>query len=270
MKNKSSDSHISIIKEQIISDLSILPEDAEIIVSKAIEGGETTVDNLYYWYTERFKPNVINIDRQGYTKMCVDALKILNTTAATDYGSSRQRDLGQLWGDMTRGYLGEYAFQLFLKKKFNAESELDHSSGELNKYLSLDIHKIKKENELLRKPKLKIGIKTTKLNGIWLDITGQQFTHSDVHIFVIIGASRDHLFAFFKSLSVFRDKILPKGVEAGSITVEEADSLYQSLPTFNNIPAYICGFVDSRKNYKQLSYEGIKKTKNFIYIFNIK
>jgi len=260
MKNK-------LLKEdiigKIIKDLDIQNTDASTIVEKAIQGGETKINDIDSWYAERFRPNIINIDTEGYTKMCVDALKILNSTAATDYGTSRQRDLGQLWGDMTRGYLGEYAFQIFLKNKFNIESELDHTQGELKNYLSLDVHKIRKNDEEFRAPNIKIGIKTTKLNGIWLDITGQQFFHSDIHVFVKIGASRDHLFAFFKSLSVFKDKVLPKGIQAGSITVEEADELYNSLPSFSNIPAYICGFVDSRYQYEELSYEGIKKTKNY-------
>ena len=46
--------------------------------------------------------------------------------------------------------------------------------------------------------KLNISIKTSKWNGIWLDIPGNQFEHSDIHVFVKIGAGRDHLFAFFK------------------------------------------------------------------------
>lgn len=102
---------MSVIND--ISDLLNIPTDeSEKILTKAISGSEITDSfNEKDWFEQRFKPNVVFIDETGYTKMCVDALKILGTTAATDYGSSRQRDLGQLWADMTRGYLGEYAFQ---------------------------------------------------------------------------------------------------------------------------------------------------------------
>ena len=101
--------------------------EAEMILEKAKKGGEINNDmSDIDWFEKRFKPNVVFIDEDGYTKMCVDALKILGTTAATDYGGSRQRDLGQLWADMTRGYLGEYAFQIYLKNKLNLEAKLGH------------------------------------------------------------------------------------------------------------------------------------------------
>lgn len=203
------------------------------------------------------------IDEVGYARMCIDALKILKSTAATDYGSSRQRDLGQLWGDMTRGYLAEYAFMLFLQKNWNIEAELGHEKGDLKDYLPSDIHKIKKNSEPLREPKIKIGIKGTKWNGIWFDIPGAQFNHSDIHILVKVGTNRDHLFAYFKHISVFKDKILKKGIELGAINQQEADSLFDSLPLFQPIPAYIAGFVVKNKEYKPLSYTGKKGRKNY-------
>lgn len=188
--------------------------------------------------------------------MCVNALKFLLTTTATDFGSSRQRGLWQMWADMTRGYIGEYAVVKFLQKHWQIEAELGQEKGNIKEYLPTDIHNIKKPNEkILRKPQLNIGIKTTKWNGIWLDIPGQQFTHSDIHILVKVGAGRDHLFSFFKEISVFKDKVLKKGVDVGSINLEEADELYDSLPSFTNIPAYICGFV-MNKPYSTLPYGG--------------
>lgn len=86
----------------IARNLQIADKTAENILDKALAGKEFSDDSdLERWLNERFLPNVIFIDEDGYAKMCIDALKILKSTSATDFGSSRQRDLGQLWGDMT-------------------------------------------------------------------------------------------------------------------------------------------------------------------------
>jgi len=243
----------------IVQKLQIPFEEAEVIVKKAEAGQEFTDESdLENWLHNRFFPNIVSIDETGYAKMCIDALKILKSTAATDYGSSRQRDLGQLWGDMTRGYLAEYAFILFLQKNWGIKAELGHERGNLKDYLPSDIHKIQKDSGPLRDPKIKIGIKGTKWNGIWFDIPGAQFSHSDIHILVKVGTSRDHLFAYFKHISVFKDKILKKGMEIGAINQKEADFLFDSLPLFQPIPAYIAGFVVKNKEYNDLDYTGKK------------
>lgn len=237
------------------------------IVQKAIDGGEINVEqlpgSLDGWYKNRFSQRLVYIDEEGYAKMCIDALKILNTTVASDYGSSRQRDFGQIWGDMTRGYLAEFALAKFLKQKWDIDVELGHEVGELADYLPADIHTVHKPGEQTRQPNLKIGIKGSKWNGIWLDVPGAQFHHSDMHIFVKVGTSRDHLFAYFKHISVFKDKILAKGVETGSLTQDEAQNLLDLLPTFEPVPAYITGFVPSDLEFKDLDYKGYKGRTRF-------
>lgn len=238
-------------------------EEAGIIVEKAISGGESDLFRLEEWYEKRFVPNTIFIDEQGYSEMCIDALKILGTTAGTDYGSSRQRDMGQLWADMTRGYLGELAFKIFLKEKYGIEIELGHEVGQLEEYLPADIHGIKNDDGSVRQPGIRIGIKATKWNGIWFDLPGDQFNHSDAHVLVKVGTGRDHLFAYFKKISVFKDKVLQKGKDIGLLSESEADSLYDSLPTFKPIPAYICGFASVQDEYTELDYKGKKGRKNY-------
>lgn len=195
--------------------------------------------------------------------MCVDALKIIGTTAGTDFGSSKQRDLGQQWADMTRGYLGEYALKLFLKEKYNIEVELGHEQGVLADYLSSDIKQIT-DKEGTRPPHINIGVKSIKWNGLWFDIPNDQFHHSHYHVLVKVGAGRDHLLAFFKKISVFKDKILPVGQKVGAISSEESLQIYDHLPTFSPIPAYIVGFVKtdsiSKDEYK---YAGTKGRLNY-------
>jgi hypothetical protein len=245
---------------QAISDKLKIPQaDASVIIDKAFAGGEiVNPADLEPWLTHRFFPNCVFIDEIGYAQMCVDALKILPSIAATDYGSSRQRDMGQLWADMTRGYLGEYAFKLYMKNRFGIGAKLGHEKGELAGYLPMDIHMIDRVGEPTRPPHLNIGIKAVKWNGIWFDIPGDQFNHSDVHVLVKVGAGRDHLFAFFKSLSVFKDKVLKKGEEIGSLTAAESTDLYDKLPSFAPIPAYICGFALRSTKYLSCSHVGKK------------
>lgn len=243
--------------------LSISEIEAMLIIDKAEMGGEikTTIDN---WLEERFLPNVVSIGEDGYAHMCIDALKILGKTASTDFGGSRQRDLGQMWADMTRGYLGELALKIFLEEKWGVAVDLGHESGEVVDYLPSDIQAIKKQNEEnFRIPKLNIGIKATKWNGIWFDLPNDQFNHSDAHVMVKVGVGRDHLFAYFKKISVFKDKVLRVGQDKGLLSEVEAGSLYDKLPTFKSIPAYICGFVAKDKEYASLSYSGKKGRKNF-------
>ena len=246
---------VNVVKEKLDTNL----KEATMIIEKSIAGGEITADiNIEDWLNKRFLPNLITIDEKGYSLMCIDALKILSRTAATDYGSSRQRDLGHLWADMTRGYLGEYAFSLFLKKRWGITAKLGHEIGKLEDYLPMDIHQIREPDAEYRTPRLKIGIKAVKWNGIWLDISGDQFNHSDIHVLVKVGTGRDHLFAFFKEISVFKDKILKVGQDVGSLSEKEAENLYDDLPSFKPISAYVCGFVHKNAGYANLSYTGKK------------
>jgi len=252
------------VVNELSSCLSISNSEASKILEKAVAGGEINSSiTEQEWFENRFITNLVFIDDVGYTRMCVDALKILQSTAATDYGSSRQRDLGQLWADMTRGYLGEYAFQKFLLEKLGIETELGHDIGTLEDYLPMDIHQIKSSNGEYRQPRISISVKTTKWNGIWLDIPGDQFNHSDIHVLVKVGTGRDHLFAFFKKISVFKDKVLKQGLSVGAITNEEACSIFDKLPDFKMIPAYICGFVKKDSSFSNLDYTGKKGRKNY-------
>lgn len=253
-----------MIAKQIQDFLGCSPEEAEMILGKAIIGGEINDDfNESDWFKNRFQPNVVFIDEEGYTRMCVDALKILGLTAATDYGSSRQRDMGQLWADMTRGYLGEHAFQMFLQQRLGIQAVLDHEKGQLQDFLPMDIHGVREPNGEYRAPRIRISIKTTKWNGIWLDIPGDQFNHSQIHVLVKVGTGRDHLFAFFKHISVFRDKVLMKGQSVGAITEKESNEIFDNLPNFKPVAAYICGFVKEDAQYNPLSYAGKLGRRNF-------
>jgi hypothetical protein len=214
------------------------------VISAAISGGETKNDDasIENWIHIQLKPNLIFIDKSGYTEQALDALKTLSTQVLTDFGTSRQRDFGQAWADKTRGYLGEQAVVQFLSDKFKVETRLAHQQGNPEDFYDSDIAEVK-DGGNFRPPRVFVGIKTTKFNGIWLDIAKEQFLKSNYHVQVKIGGGTSHLFSFFKEIGVFEDHILKVGLEQKFLTQQEADQIYRDIPDFKPIPGYITGFA---------------------------
>jgi len=179
------------------------------------------------------------LDENDYLKAALHALRLAPKIAATDYGTARQRDLGQLWTDAIRGFLGEVAFAKWLNERFGVSAELDYRRGSLQEFLPSDVKKING-----RDPRLKISIKTTKLGGIWLDIPGAQIDHSDVFVLVRVGTAREHFVAFLKKISVIRDKLMKEAVGRGLLRAEELSEIWNAVPDFTSVPACIAGFFN--------------------------
>lgn len=187
------------------------------------------------------------LDENDYLKVALHALRLAPTLRGTDYGTARQRDLGQLWTDAIRGFLGEIAFAKWLREKYGLAVELDYSRGPLEEHLPSDIKSVEG-----RQPRINISIKTTKLNGIWLDITGDQIEYSHVYVLVRVGVTREHLIAFFKKISVIRDKLMKIARERGLLSEEELSEIWNSVPEFSPLPAYVAGFLDKSEISEQI------------------
>jgi hypothetical protein len=179
------------------------------------------------------------LDRDDYLRAAVHALHQAPKLSRTDYGTARQRDLGQLWTDTIRGLLGEIAFAKWLYERFGRVAELDFRLGPLKEFLPSDIRSIDG-----RPPKLKVSIKSTKLEGIWLDVPGKQIEHSDIFVLVRLGVTREHFLAFLKEISAIRDKLLEEALKKRLVTEEELREAWNAIPQFTPIPAYIVGFLD--------------------------
>lgn len=193
---------------------------------------------------------------EDYLKAAVHALRLAPKIAATDYGTSRQRDLAQVWTDAIRGFLGEIAFEKWLKERFGIEVGLDFRAGSLEEFLPSDIAWVKRPGESPRSPRLKISIKTTKLQGIWLDIPYAQLEHSDVFVMVRVGVSRNHFIAFLKEISVIRDKIFEMAKKLGIQFDEE--EVWKTIPSFTDIVAFVVGFFDRRQ------YPGLERNREVV------
>lgn len=234
------------------------------LISAAIEGRETTnvTTDIEAWIDNQFLPNLVIVDQAGYTEMCIDALKTISTQKLTDFGSSKQRDFGQAWSDTIRGYLGEFAVKKYFKREFGVETRLAHQRGVASTFYDSDISEIY-DRGTWRKTKTFIGIKTAKFNGLWLDVPKEQFAKSHVHIQVKIGVDQTHLFSFFKELSVFRDKILRAGLDGQFLSEQESDQIWNDIPRFTAIPAYVSGFAKRDEHYSDLDYKGTMARKHF-------
>lgn len=206
------------------------------------------------------------LDEDDYLKAALHGLRLAPKIAATDYGTSRQRDLGQLWADTIRGFLGEIAFVKWMYERFGLSAELDYRRGSLEEFLPSDIKSVDG-----REPRLKISVKTTKLNGIWLDIPGDQIARSDVYVLVRVGVTREHLIAFLKKISVIADKLMRIALEKGFLKEEELAEIWDSIPEFSPLPAYIAGFLDKleivdhiKSKYSIIEADGEVKVKRVI------
>ena len=218
---------------------------AEKLMLGALTGGEIAqCGSPEAWFRERAGFASVTLDSTDYVSALTHSLRIAPSLAGTDYGTSRQRDLGQLWTDIARGFLGEIGLAKFLKERFGVELVLDYSIGPIEDYLPSDIKAIRLQSGREIEPNLKISFKTTKFNGIWLDIPGAQVSRSDAFVLIKLGISREHFVGFLKWISFIRDKLLPQAIRVGAIDQAGADELWNNLPSFDRIPCYVAGFID--------------------------
>lgn len=233
-----------------------LPQEYSAFVDEVCEGAVRGLDinqfrNLEEWAEWLSWASVV-LDEKDYLVVATHALHLAPELAATDYGTARQRDLGQLWTDIIRGFLGEIAFTKWLESRFGVKATLDFRKGRLEEFLPSDIKEIDG-----RKPRLNISIKTTKLRGIWLDVPYAQMEHSDIFVLIRVGVTREHFVAFLKKISVIKDKILERALELGIVSKPELDEIWSRIPEFTNIPAYVAGFLDGRKLADKLEKEKV-------------
>jgi hypothetical protein len=212
---------------------------------RGADGGLEIVD-FEKWIEERFKPQLVWMNNDDYTRAITRALPQALKFAAADFGSSRQRDLGQLWTDTARGFLGEIAFQRFLQERYTITIEHDITMDKSREeYIATDIKAIKDAtNGNMRLPKLNVSVKTGKFNARWMDeYAASKTARIDALVFVRVGTVREHFIAFLKAISFISTKLFPAAEKLGELTAKESQELWKSIPEFEPIPAYISGFL---------------------------
>ena len=161
-------------------------------------------------------------------------------------GSSRQRDMAQVWTDTARGFAGEIALSKFLQSRYGIETKVDVTRGKTEDYLPTDVAYIRKVGEKWRSPKITLSIKATKFNGRWLDAPGAQINHSDGFVLVKLGITRQHFLGFLKDSGLITT-ILSHGKKLREISEVDARTLLDEIPASYPIPVYLPGWLDKRE-----------------------
>ncbi len=217
---------------------------AKQIVKGAGKGGEFG-DDFESWLNNRFLPNIVWLSSEDYARGITRALPQALVFARADFGSSKQRDLGQLWTDTARGLLGEIAVQRFFEEKFGVQIQQDTTLGrQLDEYISTDIRYVRETSGGYHETRINTSIKTGKFNARWLDeYSASKIAQISAFIFVRLGTSKDHFVAYLKDISFIKTKLFPKAIELGELTDETSSHLWNLIPEFELIPAYISGFL---------------------------
>ena len=216
---------------------------SEQVLKSAKDGLEFNGVTFGDWLETRFKYQLVWLDSDDYAKALTRALWLAPHFAGTDFGTSRQRDMGQEWTDTARGFMGEIAAGKFLKEKFDVEVLPITRRGAAQEFMETDIEDIILPNHQKSASKIKVSIKTGKFNSRWLDV-GTQYTYSDVYMFVKVGVLRSHFLSFLKDISFLRDKLFPRAMALNELGEEESKTLWDEVPTLQPLPAYVAGYIN--------------------------
>lgn len=125
----------------------------------------------------------------------------------SDWGTGRQREFGQKITNWVKGQLAEVAVQKFLQSNYGVSVELDFEIHE--DITPQDIIGVR-EGGKLRKPKIKIGIKSSKPKSAYLVLGENEYQlperRSDIYIYGRPDMPDDHLLRLTKEtiISVVR------------------------------------------------------------------
>lgn len=214
-------------------------------IVRGADGGSEFDGGFENWLETRFLPQTIWLSSDDYARGITRALPQALIFAGSDFGSSKQRDLGQLWTDTARGLLGEIAVQRFFVEKLGIKIEQDTSLDlDIDDYITTDIKRVQEPSGEYRTTKINTSIKTGKFNARWLDeYSAPKNSHIDAFIFVRLGTPKEHFVSYLKDISFLKTKLFPKAIELGELTADSSSELWDSIPKFEPIPAYISGFL---------------------------
>lgn len=189
-------------------------------------------DELKRWGEDR-KRRTIELNCEDYA-LCLDfaLAQHFKGYVLSDWGTGRQREFGQKITNWVKGQLGEIAVEKFLKKEFGLEVELDFDI--YTDIVPQDIIGVF-ENHKMRKPKIGVGIKSSKPKSAYLVLSGNEINiikrRSDIYIYCRPDIPDDHL------LRLTKDQVVK------AVKDKPHFSKYKDLlPDFNNIPCEIVGW----------------------------
>ena len=199
----------------------------------------------------------VELTKEDYA-LCLDfALAIhFKGYVASDWGTGRQREFGQKITNWVKGQLGEVAVKKFFKREFDLDVELDFDIHK--KIVPQDIIAVSWNNKT-RKPKIGVGIKSSKPKNAYLVLGSNEIflndRHSDAYIYCRPDIADDHLIRITKSalVDIVGDKPL-------------YPTYKDSMKDFSNIPCEVAGWCDYDELEKVTEIPGQKFDNGFRYV----
>jgi hypothetical protein len=213
-------------------------------------------EELSNWKVSHDSRTVI-LDRNDYD-LCLDFALAMHFRGyvMSDWGTGRQREFGQKLTNWVKGQLGEVAVQKFFKEKFNVDVDLDFNI--YDEIVPQDIIGIIKKG-ISRKPKLGIGIKSSKPKNIALVLGGNEIEienrSSDVYIFCRPDLPDDHI------LRIAKEEIIE------SVKDKPHFNTYKLvIPSFTTIRCEVAGFCYKEELEKVNSIPGLEFDNGYRYV----
>lgn len=219
------------------------------------------IEKIEQWIKEKLIPNtiIIDTDSEEFLKFLTFCLampyKMLSgetkATLSELTQRNKKRDYLQIFSDTFIGKIGETAFKVFAKQKFNMDIKLDWRIGEERKKFKSDIVNLKKV----------VSIKATDtLEGIWAKTPIEG--NPEYGIFVKVFLPKDffikilsHISSFKKLIDYIAKKIAVEKTENG--TSELLDYVEKTAYSEKMvIKAFVCGFFKPSEN--TLKHKGEK------------
>lgn len=164
----------------------------------------------------------------------------------SDWGTARQREFGQKITNWVKGQLAEVAVKKFFKKEFDVDVELDFSIHD--EIVPQDIIGVI-ENGKTRRPKIGIGIKSSKPKSAYLVLGENEIIlperMSDIYIFCRPDMPDDHL------LRITREEII-KVVK----NQPHYPTYKNQIPSFNDMTCEVAGYCGKSELEKVTSIPG--------------
>jgi len=189
-------------------------------------------DDLIRWREDR-KWRIIELNFEDYA-LCLDfaLAQHFRGYVLSDWGTARQREFGQKITNWVKGQLGEVAVKKFLKREFGLEVEIDFDI--YADIVPQDIIGVF-ANRKMRKPKIGVGIKSSKPKSAYLVLSGNEIKlagrRSDIYIYCRPDIPDDHL------LRLTKDQVIK------AVKDKPHFSKYKDLlPDFHNIPCEVVGW----------------------------
>ena len=167
---------------------------------------------------DRWKKNrdfrLMKLDMEDYFKAFNFAVKQFyrGGPVVVEWGKTKRREIGEFLFDQIGGKLGELGFRKFIRERFGVEVRI---SFEVEKELpGQDIFEVIRigSREVSRSPRIKVSIKTTKMQKFNLWVVKEDIDLSNAYVLCRVDLPLDHLLRVFREhekLSTIRD-IIPE------------------------------------------------------------